>query len=161
MKRNPPAASSYYTHLALGIDLAIEIPVIVAFHPATLLFGANFRTAFPSVIQIALQLLVLLVVESSFHYWMFWFLSSGSARGEASLETPEQYFEPFSLVLEFMRPRGTTMITTTVLGTPSMLTGFTGKFHVISVVTWVIVRELQAKQSGYGHNVRQLLEKEL
>lgn len=51
-----------------------------------------------------------------------------------------------------MCPRGTILIATTVLG---------GKFHVISAVIWVIVRQLQAKQSGYGYNVRRLLGKEL
>lgn len=99
---------------------------------------------------------------------MFWFLPpSGGARGEEEgeasvLETPEPYFEPFSLVAEFMGPRGTILIATTVLGAPSMLTGFTGKFHVISVVAWVIVRQLQGKRSsGYGYDVRRLLGKEL
>ena len=63
---------------------------------------------------------------------------------EASLETPEHLFEPFSLAMEFMRPRGTLLIATTGLGVPSMLTWFTGKFHVISVIAWVTLRQLQA-----------------
>lgn len=143
----PAASSADYIHLALGIDLAVEIPLILAFHPATLLYGASFNIPFPSIIQIALQLLVLLVVERSFHHWTIWFLQLGGRGGElavdASSESPEQFFEPFSLAMDFMRPRGTLLIATAGLGVPSLLTCFTGKFHVVSVVAWVTLRQLQ------------------
>ena len=143
-QRELPVVSSHYIHLALGIDLAIEIPLMVSFHPATLLFGTSFGTPFPSSMQITLQLLVLLVVERSFHYWTIWFLKLGGGPVEASCEAPEQFFEPFSLAMEFMCPRGTLLIATTGLGVPSMLTWFTGEFHVISIIAWVTLRQLQA-----------------
>jgi hypothetical protein len=158
-QRELPGASSHFTHLALGIDLAVEIPLIVAFHPATLLFGNSFGMAFPSIIQITLQLLVLLVVERSFHSWTIWVLPS-DAQAEASLETPEQFFEPFGIAIEFMRPRGTILIAMTGLGVPSVLTRVTGKFHVISVIAWVILRQIQTSQTGYGYDVSRKLGKE-
>lgn len=143
-QRDPPAAFSDYVHLALGIDLAVEIPLIIAFHPATLLFGTSLGTPFPSIIQITLQLLFLWGVEIHLYYWTNWFLLSGEGQVEDSLKTPEQFFEPFSLATEFIRLRGTLLIATTGLGVPSMLTHFTGKFHLISVIAWVTLRQLQA-----------------
>lgn len=142
-QRDPPARFSDYIHLALGIDLAVEIPLIIAMHPATLLSSTSFRTPVPSIIQIILQMLVLWGVERSIYHWIKWCLLSGQGQIEGSLETPEQIFEPFRLAMEFMLPRGTLLIAAAGLGVPSMLTHFTGKFHVISVIAWVTLRQLQ------------------
>lgn len=89
MKRNLLAASSYYTHLALGIDLAIEIPLIVASHPATLLFGTQLSNSvskhYPDRTAAARALgrgeLFPLLDVLVFAIWR-------RPRGEASLETP-------------------------------------------------------------------------
>ena len=111
--RDLSATSSPYINLALSIDLAVEIPLIVAYHPATLIFGTGFDVPFPSILQIAAQLLFLVVVEISFHHWILCFLSTKGMRADAPSETIEQSFEPFSLVMEFMRPRGTLLIVMT------------------------------------------------
>lgn len=150
------ASISHYIHLALGIDLAVEIPLFVAFHPVTLIFGTDFRAHFPGMFQFLLQVLVLVLIEHSFHYWTLWFagfLSSAATSKDFSVENPDDLAHPFGLAMEFMRPRGTLLIAIAGLGIPSKLHSITGDFHVATVIAWVALRQFQADHSQFEFTV--------
>lgn len=136
-------ARSSYIYLAFTLDYAIEFPLFLEYHPTALAFPNNFASAIPlpALSQSVAQLLVFFFLDWAFQFYVLRFFSLPTGREESSPKDPEDD-DAFCLALEFIRPRGAVLIAIGVLGSPSPLRSYTGKLHVLSMVSWIVVRQM-------------------
>lgn len=125
--------------------MAVEMPLIVAYHPVNLFCEISFDAPVPSKFQFALQLLSLLAVEKCSTHWTYRFLLKQEPQAKGVSLSAEQLSETFHLAMDFICPRRTFLIVLTGMGFPSVLTMFSGSFHPVSVVVWIALRQLQAR----------------
>lgn len=136
-------ARSSYIYLAFTLDYAIEFPLFLAYHPTTLAFPNNVVNTIPlpTLGQSAAQVLVFFFWDWAFQFYVMRFLSLPNGREESGPKDPEDD-DAFHLALEFIRPRGAVLIAIAIIGTPSPLNSYTGKLHVLSMVSWIVLRQL-------------------
>lgn len=143
-------ARSPIAYLAFTFDYAIEFPLFLVYHPTTLAFPDNIAriVLLPTTSQTLAQLLVFFFLNWAFQFYLLRFLSLPSGKADGGPNDPEAE-NAFQLALEFIRPRGAVLIAIAICGMPTPLNNFTGKLHMLSMVSWIILRQLGGLM---GHN---------
>ena len=141
-----------WTRLFLILDPAIEFPFIFAFHPTTVTYRLRQNPRFPTNEQLLVQVAVFFAIELAFHNCVLRFIhiptdvpdapyrptSVVEYRGKEELE--DEVAE--SLVVDFLRPRGTLLLAVGLLGMPTALTRYTGQLHPMAMAGWVALQQL-------------------
>lgn len=129
--------------LALSTSNVVEVALIALYHPMTLLHGLKFTEPFPERRQLCTQLFVFFVVDGLLHWCVF-----SKVRPPKSKQTPidctrQAKVASFRIAADFMTPRGTVIVATTLVGSPSLLGAISGRLHFASIVTWMALRQVQ------------------
>ncbi|KAL9025657.1 MAG: hypothetical protein Q9180_007623, partial [Flavoplaca navasiana] len=136
-------AHAFYTYLAFTLDYAVEFPLFLAYHPTALAFPNHVVHTVPllSVHQSVVQVLVFFLLDWAFQFYILRFLSLPDRTDQYGPKDAEAD-DAFKLALAFIRPRGALLIAIAVIGSPSPLNTYTGKLHVLSMVSWVTLSQL-------------------
>lgn len=132
---------SSYVYLAFTLEYAIEFPLFFAYHPTTLTFPSNVVTTvpLPTFSQSIVQLAVFFAIDWAFYFYVQRFLNMETRKADADpTETGDG--DAFRLTMEFIRPRGALLLAVAFVGSPSPLNTYTGRLHVLSMVSWIILR---------------------
>lgn len=113
-------STAHYFQLALAISFAIEVPLVLAFHPTTLIYGIDIGIPFPSTLKLLAQLLWRSVVDVGFADWVELYLSPGNLGPKQFSRASKQGAGPFGLAMEFLRPTGALLLGVAAVGTPSI-----------------------------------------
>lgn len=129
--------------MALTLELAIEFPIFVAFHPTALSYPTHTTASvpFPAFPHVLAQVAVFFLIESALQRCVLRFVAPCAAGKEKTGCDSKQalYLDDvaaFDLAMQFIRSRGALLLAMVVLGTPSALSPYTGKLHVLSMVGW-------------------------
>lgn len=136
---------SHLTELALGLDFAVEVPLIVAFHPSTQYNGIAYGVPLPHPLQVFAHLIMFLAVEEVLKSQIHRFLPPCDGRVEKH-SLNGLHSAVCGLSIDYVLPRGTLLVAITAVGRADLLSGITGRPHMFLVIVWVIFRQL------WGHN---------
>jgi hypothetical protein len=139
-------SASVAAQIALTLELTIEFPVFVAFHPTTLCYPGHINTnvPFPTLPHAFAQITTFFLVDSALKHYVLPFLAPDLAGRQKTGSDLKRAAHPdelvaFDLATQFIRTRGALLLVIALLGTPSALSAYTGKFHVLSMVGWAAV----------------------
>lgn len=135
-------ARSSYLYLAFTLDYAIEFPLFVSYHPVTLVFPNNVATTLPlpTVSQMIAQLAIFFIIDWAFHFYVLRSFAVQTTKMDSNRSKSEDD-EAWTLVIDFIRPRGALLLAVAFSGAPSPLNQYTGRLHVFAMVGWVILRQ--------------------
>ncbi|KAL2869443.1 sterol desaturase family protein [Aspergillus lucknowensis] len=149
----PPSASDQWTCVKyiLAIHFVVELPLIVLFHPMMELCGLQYMVPFPKFSLLAAQIALFFIVEDSYHYWLHRALHWGPLY-RAVHRVHHQYAAPFGLAAEYASPAETFLLGLGTICPPLLLGYITGSVHLITVLTWMALRQLQAIDAHSGYD---------
>ncbi|KAI9879022.1 MAG: hypothetical protein M1830_009821 [Pleopsidium flavum] len=151
-QKQPSAAIQWScTKAVLLIHFAIEMPLIVAFHPMTQIFGMDTGVPFPSKLEMLGQIATFFVLEDAYHYWFHRFLHWGPMYRRIH-RIHHQYSAPFGLAAEYASPWETLGLGMGTVGAPLVVGALTGRLHLLTVVVWVTMRQFQAIDAHSGYD---------
>ncbi|EKG22178.1 hypothetical protein MPH_00506 [Macrophomina phaseolina MS6] len=128
----------FLLHLALTLDFAIEYPLILAFHPATLTYPRDpfSQAEAPSALELAAQVGVCVLVEAACALALSSRLFRIADKFASGGDDPA-----LRSTLRFLRPRAAILLAAALLGTPSSLTAVTGRLHAASMAVWILAQQ--------------------
>ncbi|KAI8713575.1 Fatty acid hydroxylase domain-containing protein [Fusarium sp. LHS14.1] len=129
--------------LVLVSHFTAELPQIWFFHPVATYFGIEYRTPFPSVWKITLQICIFFVIEDTWHYWGHRALHYGPLYKNIHKQH-HTYSAPFGLAAEYASPIETAILGFGVVGSPVVLLMITGDLHLFTMLVWMMLRLFQA-----------------
>ncbi len=134
---------SSLAYLAFTFEYAIEFPLFLTYHPITLAFPSNVTTTIPlpTASQFVVQLAIFFLIEWAFQFYVLRFLSTEKRKADSNA-TEMDDGDAFHLAMEFINPRGTLLLTVVFVGSPSLLNEYTGRLHVLTMVSWINLRQL-------------------
>ncbi|KAL4943988.1 hypothetical protein BDV06DRAFT_188576 [Aspergillus oleicola] len=148
-----PSASDQWTCVKyiLAIHFIIELPMIVLFHPMMELCGVQYTFPFPKLSLIAAQIALFFIVEDTYHYWLHRAFHWGPLYRSIH-RVHHQYAAPFGLTAEYASPAETFLLGLGTITPPLVLGYVTGNVHLITVLVWMALRQLQAIDSHSGYD---------
>ncbi|KAL4923064.1 sterol desaturase family protein [Aspergillus undulatus] len=135
----------------LAIHFIIELPMIVLFHPMMELCGVQYTLPFPKLSVIAAQIALFFIVEDTYHYWLHRAFHWGPLYRSIH-RVHHQYAAPFGLTAEYASPAETFLLGLGTICPPLVLGYVTGNVHLITVLGWMALRQLQAIDSHSGYD---------
>lgn len=148
----PQSNAPIWMRLLLVFEPAIEFPMIFAFHPMVMGHGAGIISRLPRIDELVLQVVVFFAIELAFQEYVLRYIviSPKLAPGDSYLGgsikhsslQDSHHEEAENLVLDFVRPRGTLLMTIALLGTSTELNKYTGQPHPIAMVCWTALEQL-------------------
>jgi hypothetical protein len=144
------------TDLVLVLDSAIEYPLFFAFHPVTLSSSSSSIAIFPTITQLAFQILILYFIEYTFCHLALRRISfppgdtAPTATSDSEKPLPEENNtdEAARLAMDFLRPRGALLLAMASPAVSMPFTAYCGAFHPLSMVAWAASRQLFVKGDG-------------
>ncbi|KAL4950107.1 hypothetical protein BDW69DRAFT_197518 [Aspergillus filifer] len=128
--------------LLLLASTAVDLPLISALHPITILYPMNPLDLPPSLEQLALQVLGLFLFEGLCHYLIqSLVLPVATKPHHTVMEHTADDEIMAAAILDFSTPRIALMLSVAALGIPCRLTECLGKLHPLSVSGWVILSQ--------------------
>ncbi|KAK8104724.1 C-4 methylsterol oxidase [Apiospora kogelbergensis] len=150
--KQPSAAVQWEcTKFILLIHFLVEMPLIVLFHPLCELFGLDVNVPFPRWTLVAFQIGCFFLLEDTYHYWMHRLLHWGPLYRKVH-RIHHQYAAPFGLAAEYASPWETLLLGLGTIGSPLLYGAITGNVHLLTVISWVTLRQLQAIDAHSGYD---------
>ncbi|RMJ20016.1 hypothetical protein CDV36_000349 [Fusarium kuroshium] len=137
--------------LVLLSHFTAELPQIWFFHPVATYFGIEYRTPFPPLWKIILQLCIFFVMEDTWHYWGHRALHYGPLYKHIHKQH-HTYSAPFGLAAEYASPIETAILGFGVVGSPVVLLMITGDLHLFTMLIWMMLRLFQAIDAHSGYD---------
>lgn len=150
---NKPPSREQYLECLKDVMLAhvfVEAFPIFGFHMVCGIFNIDYRAPFPSLWTMAWQLTVLFFMEDTWHYWGHRVLHS-KALYRRIHKQHHRYAAPFGLTAEYAHPVEVAFTGTGTVGSPLLLAYLTGNMHLVTVMSWISLRLLQAIDSHSGY----------
>ena len=149
----PPSVSTQWncTKYILAIHFIVELPLIVLFHPMMDLCGLKYTSPFPNLKSVAAQLALFFIVEDTYHYWLHRAFHWGPLYRSIH-RIHHQYATPFGLTAEYASPWETLLLGLGTIAPPLVLGYFTENVHLITVLIWMGLRQVQAIDSHSGYD---------
>ncbi|ODQ66468.1 C-4 methyl sterol oxidase [Nadsonia fulvescens var. elongata DSM 6958] len=129
----------------------VEAIPILAFHPLCQHLGISLDVPFPNWRPMVLQLATFFVFEDAWHFWFHRLLHSSSYLYKKVHKQHHKYAAPFGLTAEYAHPVEVAITGTGTVGAPILWAYFFGNIHMITIITWVVMRLLQAVDSHSGY----------
>ncbi|CEL11046.1 Putative C-4 methylsterol oxidase [Aspergillus calidoustus] len=152
-QKAPPSVSDQWTCVKyiLAIHIIVELPLIVLFHPMMELCGLQWTLPFPKFSTLAAQIALFFVVEDTYHYWLHRAMHWGPLY-RAIHRIHHQYAAPFGLTAEYASPWETFFLGLGTICPPLILGYVTGNVHLITVLSWMALRQVQAIDAHSGYD---------
>ena len=149
----PPSVATQWdcTKYILAIHFIVELPLIVLFHPMMDLCGLKYASPFPDLKTLAAQLAIFFIVEDTYHYWLHRAFHWGPLYRSIH-RIHHQYATPFGLTAEYASPWETLLLGLGTIAPPLVLGYFTENVHLITVLVWMGLRQVQAIDSHSGYD---------
>ncbi|KAI9041892.1 sterol desaturase family protein [Aspergillus affinis] len=135
----------------LAIHFIIELPLIVLFHPMMELCGLSYTLPFPQLRTIAAQIVTFFLVEDTYHYWLHRSMHWGPLYRSIH-RIHHQYAAPFGLTAEYASPWETLLLGFGTIGPPLIMGLVTGEVHLMTVLVWMTLRQIQAIDAHSGYD---------
>lgn len=141
---------SHFTELALGLNFAVEFPLIVAFHPSTQYHGIGYNVPFTHPLEVFTQFVILFAVEEVLKPQIHWYFPPCDSKLEKhSLDS--SHSAACGLSIDYLLPRATLWLAIAAVGMASLLSGITGRLHMFSIVLWAVLRQFWSHHSLIWH----------
>ncbi|KAL5357586.1 fatty acid hydroxylase superfamily-domain-containing protein [Aspergillus floccosus] len=152
-QKAPPSASDQWTCVKyiLAIHFIVELPLIVLFHPMMDLCGLQYTLPFPALKIVAAQIVMFFLVEDTYHYWLHRAFHWGPLYRRVH-RVHHQYAAPFGLTAEYASPWETLLLGLGTIGPPLVLGYFAGNVHLVTVLVWMALRQVQAIDAHSGYD---------
>ncbi|KAL4915469.1 fatty acid hydroxylase superfamily-domain-containing protein [Aspergillus aurantiobrunneus] len=152
-QKPPPSVGDQWTCIKyiLAIHLIVELPLIVLFHPMMELCSVEYTLPFPSIPLITAQIALFFIVEDTYHYWLHRAMHWGPLYRTIH-RVHHQYAAPFGLTAEYASPAETFLLGLGTICPPLLLGYVTGDVHLITVLMWMALRQLQAIDAHSGYD---------
>ncbi|ORY03790.1 hypothetical protein K493DRAFT_323042 [Basidiobolus meristosporus CBS 931.73] len=129
----------------------VQLPMILAFHPGAELLGMKITDPFPSLFQMAIQLMWFFLFEDFYHYWAHRLFHWGFFYKYIH-KVHHEFTAPFGLAAEYAHPAETMLLAMGTFGGPLIWILCTGDLHVVTVLLWMTGRLIQAVDSHSGYD---------
>ncbi|KKK12816.1 hypothetical protein ARAM_001176 [Aspergillus rambellii] len=152
-QKPPPTVHDQWTCVKyiLLIHFVIELPLIVLFHPMMDMCGLQYTPPFPRLSLLSAQVALFFIVEDTYHYWLHRAMHWGPLYRSIH-RIHHQYAAPFGLTAEYASPWETFLLGLGTICPPLVLGYFTGDVHLVTVLVWMALRQLQAIDSHSGYD---------
>ena len=140
-----------WIQVLLVLEPAIEYPLMFLFHPTSMAYNFHFSDPLPTTIHLFSQTAAFFAVEMVLQNCVFYFIeifpqpdfTNGNADHSPSCSKRQksQHDEAERLVVDFIRPRATLLLTIFVLGIPINLTGGMWRLHPLAMVFWIALEQ--------------------
>lgn len=135
----------------LAIHFIIEMPMILLFHPVMELCGVQYTIPFPRPSLMAGQIALFFIVEDTYHYWLHRALHWGPLYRSIH-RVHHKYSAPFGLTAEYASPAETFLLGLGTICPPLLLGCLKGNVHLVTVLAWMALRQLQAIDAHSGYD---------
>lgn len=115
------------------------------------LCGLQYSLPFPAAKTLAAQLLMFFLVEDTYHYWLHRAFHWGPLYRRIH-RVHHQYAAPFGLTAEYASPWETLLLGFGTIGPPLVLGYFAGNVHLVTVLVWMTLRQVQAIDAHSGYD---------
>ncbi|KAI9009133.1 fatty acid hydroxylase superfamily-domain-containing protein [Hyaloraphidium curvatum] len=129
----------------------IQLPMMIFFHPMAEMLGMEIFAPFPTWSTMAYQVAIFMVFEDFYHYWAHRALHNGIWYQKIH-KIHHDFTSPFAITAEYAHPLETLILGFGTTGGPIIWVGLTGNLHIITLLTWVSVKILQALESHCGYD---------
>lgn len=130
----------------------VQLPMMLLFDPVAELFGMQVTDVpFPTWGKTARHLAVFFVFEDFYHYCAHRALHWGPLYKNIH-KMHHEYSAPSGLAAEYAHPLETMILGFGTIGGPVLWTMATGDLHVITMLTWMVFRMIQAIDSHSGYD---------
>jgi methylsterol monooxygenase len=148
----PTAAEQWQcTKLVLLSHFTIELTQIWLFHPMAEYCGMDTGVPFPPWTTMVFQICVFFVLEDAWHYWFHRALHWGPLYKHIH-KIHHTYSAPFGLAAEYASPIEAFLLGAGIVGIPILWVFATGKFHILTMYIWIVLRLFQAIDAHSGYD---------
>ncbi|ANB11626.1 methylsterol monooxygenase [Sugiyamaella lignohabitans] len=147
-----PTTKEYWECLksVLLSHLFVEAIPIFGFYPVCEYFNISIGVPFPSWKDWAIQTATFFVLEDTWHYWGHRLLHTKYLYKRIHKQH-HKYAAPFGLTAEYAHPVEVAFTGTGTVGSPLLWAYVFGNLHLITVLTWIVLRLFQAIDSHSGY----------
>ncbi|KAL6719192.1 hypothetical protein ACLMJK_003429 [Lecanora helva] len=148
----PQTKEPIWIRLLLVLEPALEFPLIFAFHPVVIRQDADRYAPLPPTDEIVLQVMAYFAIELAFQKCILRYIviapkvmeEGPDSIGTIKSSSLQQSYhgEAEKLVLDFIRPRGTLLMTLALLGTSTGFSKLIGQPHAMAMICWTALEQL-------------------
>ncbi|KAF5099248.1 hypothetical protein D0Z03_001065 [Geotrichum reessii] len=129
----------------------VEAVPIFAFQPICTFFDIDISANFPALKDFLLQITVFFFMEDTWHYWFHRALHYGPLYKHIHKQH-HKYAAPFGLTAEYAHPVEVAVTGLGTVGSPLLYAYFFGNMHLVTIISWVVLRLFQAIDSHSGYD---------
>lgn len=130
----------------------IESLPIFAFHPICVAVGLHYTAeTFPTLREYLTHIAIFFLIEDTWHYWFHRALHYGPLYKHIHKQH-HKYSAPFGLTAEYAHPIEVAVTGLGTVGSPVLWAYYFKNVHLITVISWVILRLFQAVDSHSGYD---------
>eukprot|EP00842_Homolaphlyctis_polyrhiza_P005301 jgi/Hompol1/5772/HPOL_002055-RA len=148
-----PSSQRWYCALhVIFWQLAMQLPMMLAFHPVAMAMGMKFlQIPFPSYANMAATTLFFMFCEDMYQYFVHRLLHWGSLYKNIHKQH-HTYSAPFGLAAEYAHPIETLVLGIGFFVGPLLWVAVLRDLHVINIFVWVLARLIQVVDSHSGYD---------
>ncbi|VVT44990.1 uncharacterized protein SAPINGB_P000601 [Magnusiomyces paraingens] len=128
----------------------IEAIPIFGFQPICNIVGIDYSANFPALKYFLIQITAFFFMEDTWHYWFHRLLHYGPFYKHIHKQH-HKYAAPFGLTAEYAHPIEVAVTGLGTVGSPLLWSYFFGHVHLVTVITWVVLRLFQAIDAHSGY----------
>lgn len=133
-------------------QFCVQLPLQLGFHPMAEWLGMRtYQVPFPTVSVMIIQVVLFMLFEDAYHYWMHRALHYGPFYKYIHKQHHE-FQSPFGIAAEYAHPIETVLLGVGTIGGPLLYVAATGNLHLITVFVWLTVRLLQTVDAHSGYD---------
>lgn len=151
--RHVPTREEYLECLKSVVlaHIFVEAVPIFGFHFVCGFFNIRTSTPFPSIWRMLYHLALFFLLEDTWHYWghriLHWRWLYKNVHKQH-----HKYAAPFGLTAEYAHPVEVAFTGTGTVGSPLLIAYMCGDMHLLTVMTWISLRLIQAIDSHSGYD---------
>lgn len=128
----------------------VEAFPIFGFQPICNFLGIDYSANFPTLKNFLIQITAFFFMEDTWHYWFHRLLHYGPFYKHIHKQH-HKYAAPFGLTAEYAHPVEVAVTGLGTVGSPLLWSYLLGNVHLVTVITWVVLRLFQAIDAHSGY----------